>query len=464
VTPSPLKAGAAATGLVARAREAIRKALPRDSLRARLAKGIFWSSAGSVVSQGLGLLAQIVTARLLGLVSYGELGAILETVGMFGVFAGLGLGMTTMKHLAEFKRADPPKAARIIRLTSMAAVISGVLIAAVMSALAPALSNVFRDPTRPEVKLRMAELQFACVLLLFNTISGSQTGALSGLEAFRTIATVSAIRGLAAFPLTLAGVYFFGLPGAVLAAVAAAALHCAINTLALRKVCLRDGIPLSAKRWWLELPILWKFSLPAFVSSLMFAPVEFYLKVVMVRTPGGMGQMGLFTAARRWQDFILLLPGMLSGVTLPVLASLWSEGKLPQYRKVLVANSLLLTAAALVVAAPIAAASPWIMGVYGKGFVDGATVLLLICVTAVLYAANIVMGQAIWATGSSVTGMVLAAIRAALLVGLFLWFAKWGATGLALAFAITYVAQTIYQTPLVIGAMRKRAANEMRPS
>jgi len=38
---------------------------------------------------------------LLGTVGFGELGVIQSTVGMFGVFAGLGLGMTATKYVAS---------------------------------------------------------------------------------------------------------------------------------------------------------------------------------------------------------------------------------------------------------------------------------------------------------------------------------------------------------------------------
>ena len=59
----------------------------------RLARGVFWSVAGTVVSRGLMLCATVVIARLLGRTAYGELGIIRSTVGMFGVFAGFRHGL-----------------------------------------------------------------------------------------------------------------------------------------------------------------------------------------------------------------------------------------------------------------------------------------------------------------------------------------------------------------------------------
>jgi len=174
----------------------------------------------------------------------------------------------------------------------------------------------------------------------------------------------------------------------------------------------------------------------------------------MVRS-AGWDQMGLFTAARRWQDVILVLPGLLSGVTLPVLANLWAEGRQAQYRRVLIVNSIVLTAAAVVVALPVAVASGYIQKAYGSEYAGVVPVLLLTCAVAVLYAANIVVGQAIWATGASRAGVLLAAARAAVLVGAFLLLVKHGAAGLALANVIAYVALTAIQTPLVVASLRR---------
>jgi len=80
----------------------------------RLAKGVFWSMASAVISRGLMLAASVLVARMLGKTGFGELGMIRSTVGMFGVFAGFGLGLTATKHVAEFRSSDPARAGRII--------------------------------------------------------------------------------------------------------------------------------------------------------------------------------------------------------------------------------------------------------------------------------------------------------------------------------------------------------------
>lgn len=52
-------------------KERLRRALPAQSLRGRLVRGAFWSMADAGISQGLGLAASLIVARMLGRVGFG---------------------------------------------------------------------------------------------------------------------------------------------------------------------------------------------------------------------------------------------------------------------------------------------------------------------------------------------------------------------------------------------------------
>jgi O-antigen/teichoic acid export membrane protein len=114
------------------------QALP--SLRARFARGAFWSLLGMGIAQGLALVAAIITARLLGKVAFGEFGMVTGTVGAFGILAGLGLGLTATKYVAEHRSTDPVRAGRILGLSTQVAAVSGGTVALVLFLLAPWMS------------------------------------------------------------------------------------------------------------------------------------------------------------------------------------------------------------------------------------------------------------------------------------------------------------------------------------
>lgn len=76
-------------------------------------------------------------ARILGQVGFGEYGMINTTAGMIGGMAGLGIGTTVVKHIAEFKTSYPEKASRILALSSGITWISSLLYAGMVVVLAP---------------------------------------------------------------------------------------------------------------------------------------------------------------------------------------------------------------------------------------------------------------------------------------------------------------------------------------
>ena len=118
-------------------RSTIARLAPPGSLRARFARGSAWSLAGQLVAYVLGVVSSALVGRALGVDGYGELGMIQSTVGMFGLFAGMGLGVTNTKHVAELRNNDPARAGRIMGLSLLVSVVSGVAIVALLVLLAP---------------------------------------------------------------------------------------------------------------------------------------------------------------------------------------------------------------------------------------------------------------------------------------------------------------------------------------
>ena len=76
--------------------------------------GSFWSVLGAIFSKGLVFISWVVVARILGSDGYGQFGIVRSTVLMFSTFAGLGLGITAMKHVAEFLGTDKERTGRIL--------------------------------------------------------------------------------------------------------------------------------------------------------------------------------------------------------------------------------------------------------------------------------------------------------------------------------------------------------------
>ena len=62
-------------------------------------------------------------------------------------------------------------------------------------------------------------LKLSSLYLIFNAINVTQTGALAGLEAYKAIAKVNFIVGIASFPMIIIGAKFYGVQGVIVALV-----------------------------------------------------------------------------------------------------------------------------------------------------------------------------------------------------------------------------------------------------
>jgi O-antigen/teichoic acid export membrane protein len=404
--------------------------MPAGSLRARFTTGVFWSLAGAVISRGFTLVASIVCARFLGKTGFGELGMVQSTVGTFGIFAGLGLGLTATKYVAEFRDQDPGKVGRILALSGMAALVSSVLMTGLLIATASFVARTtLADPSLA------GPLAVGAGLVFFGALNGAQTGALAGFEAFQTIARVNIWAGVLSFPLVVIGVARWGLNGAVWALVASMAVNWVLNNAALRAICAGSGIRYDFAHCRKEWRILHEFTLPAFLASTVVGPALWVCNMLLVRQPGGYAQLGLYTAADRWRLLILFVPTSVFGMVVPVLSNLYGTGDEAGFRRVFRTNLLLNSGLAVAPALVIAALAIPIMRLYGTQFQVGWPILILLAFAALpeavsnIYMARLICAQRMW--WRFALDMQLVAV---LVLLAWLCIPRWGGMGFAAAY------------------------------
>jgi O-antigen/teichoic acid export membrane protein len=408
--------------------------LPANSLRARFTTAAFWSIAGAVISRGCVLLASIACARLLGETGFGELGMIQSTVGVFGIFAGLGLGLTATKFVSEFRDSDPERAGQILGLSSVTAIVSGAVMTLALVAASPYLAkHMLRAP-----QLAMP-LALSAGLVFFGGLNGAQTGALIGLEAFRRISAINLWVGLATFFFVMVGTLRYGLRGAVAGFVAALAFNWLLNNVALRQECRRYGIQFQFLNCAKQQHILYRFTLPAFLASVIVGPAIWVCNAMLVNQPDGYARMGLYTAADKWRLLILFIPTSVSGTVLPILSSLYSSGDITGYNKILNANLALHFGLVALPAVAIAIFASPILSVYGAAYRSAWPILMILSFSAIPEALNNILGYAAIVSVSVWWRLWFDILLAATLLGFALWaIPRWAAAGLAGAYAAAF--------------------------
>jgi O-antigen/teichoic acid export membrane protein len=368
---------------------------------------------------------------------------------MFMTFANLGVGLTATKYVAEFRKTDPQRAGRIIAMSTAMAAVLGTAVGVVLVATSSWVALLLAAP-----HLRVG-IAVSALALLVIVINDAQNGALAGLEAFKRRSTMQLIAAMMSFPVTVLAVYFYGLTGAVCGLIASESLLLVLNFRALRSETAAAAIPVRWRELRREVDVLLKFSVPVLCGSLVYVPAMWLTNMMMVKTPGGYSQMGIFSAADRWRTAIVFLPALLGGVTLPMLASLRGEAELRNYHNLLWNSVMLSVSASLAIAAPVAVAAPWIMASYGPAFREGTLVLVTLCAASVSFSAYWIVGQALISGGHVWIMFALNLGWASTLLTSAWVLRSHGAQGLALAYL---VANTAQMTAALV------CANRMRPA
>lgn len=421
------------------------------SLRRRFSSGAIWSLAAAVMTSLANLLAGIICARILGKQHYGELTMIQSTVATFGIFAGLGLGVTGTRYVARSRSEAPVLGARILGLCTAVALIWGGGMAAALYLFAPFVARtILAEPALAGI------LAVSAPLLILGALEGLKRGALVGLEAFRTIAWISLVAGISQVTITTLATLRFGVVGGMYGLITSMSVCLILESWALRGLTHRIGMVTAWSECWGEWPVLVRFTLPAFLTGVLAAPVWLIGKSLLVRQPSGYAENGIFSAAGQWQTMVGFIPTVLASMSLPLLASLVEAQDRRGYLRVLSATIKTAMGGSLLVCIAVIAASPIIMSAYGSGFANGAVVLCLLAIAGLLSGAAALLSQIIAGSGSMWWALALNGLWAVVFVASAYYWIHLGALGLAYAFVASYfihiILTSIYTFRIVVPA------------
>ena len=429
--------------------------LPAGSLRRRVASGAAWSVLGSGLSQGMALVAATLAARALGSGDYGSLVVVLGTCTVLAEVAGAGLAVAATRHVAELRDSAPGRAVRLAGGAVGLSAAAGLVLAGLQLLLAPWVAGSLLSAPHLAPLLRAA-----APLTLAAAVCAAQAGALAGLEAFRGLAVAGAARGVATLAV-VPGALLGGAPGALLGYLVASAACAAVQHRVLQAEAARRSIPFSITPRSGDLRDLAGVGVPAVAASLALTFATWASTALVARA--GLSEAGVLGVARQWQGVVLFFASAVSGLGLPLVASALPSRDVRALRRALGASFAASTGLALLVALPVAALAPRLLSASGPAFAGRGAVLVLCCAAAVLLAANMAVGQAIWALGAHRAGVLLALLRGGLLVVLSAALAPRGADGVALAWVGTAAVLTVVQAPFVAWILARKRVEWSSP-
>lgn len=409
----------------------------------RLFHSASWALVGAVVGRGVTMLTYIIVARLLTQEVYGEFGILRSTINMFTVFAGMGLGSTASKYISQYRNVNPTKAGDIYTLSNIL-----IFFIALIFTLLLFFSSSYIAEYSLNAPHLSGEIKVGAIVLFFITVNSVQNGALSGFEDFKSISINTVISSCIQAVFLIVGCYWSGIYGALIGwgigCFSCYLLNRRSIHLQLKKYRLSSNIRRLRKE---ELTILWKFSVPSLLASVMVGPVLWWTKTYLI-SRSSYSEMAVYDVAEQWYTIVLFVPVTLAQIILPMLTNTLEEGSKAQYLKLVKINLGINVLASLVLSLFIILIGPYIMEFYGKGFVDIRTMSIMMMATVASSACNVV-GQVIASRDKMWYGFAFNMLWAIIFILLTIFCVgslRMEASGLALAFLLSYVIHFILQT------------------
>lgn len=395
-----------------------------------MSRSVLWTFTSSFGNRLLGICAVILLARTLGKEAFGAYGILISTVGSFGMLASVTLSVTATRFVAMYRDEQKTKAGQVISLCLFGAMVLGSLVSLSIYVCGNFLAARLFNAANLVSSVRIASL-----LVLIGCMAGVVNGILSGLERFSTLAGINLLGGILQIPMVVGGAYYFGVNGALLGMILCQFVSLAVGTILFRRAISAFRIALIGNHLFDDWRTLLDFSVPHVFGSLVNAPISWIGNTLLVRQPGGLSEMAIFTAAFRWREAIALLPSAVSPVASVIMAERIGARDKDAAIKLVFMSALTLALVCIPSALVLGFGSPFIMRQYGGAFVaDGVPVLWIAVADGTMRAIGTPFSNYVTASGKVWRACFIGVIAAAVFLLIASIATKSGAIGLTIAY------------------------------
>jgi O-antigen/teichoic acid export membrane protein len=290
-----------------------------------------------------------------------------------------------------------------------------------------------------ETKLNAPDLipvmKLSAVLLFLTTITGTQISVMTGFQDFRGMAIANLLGGLTMTPIYVLGTYWWGLWGAVVAAILAVVLNLLINSSFIYRNTRKHQVRYAILQAYQELPILWKSNIPLVIASVIVSFSYWIPQVLLMLQSNGTSELGIYHVILNFQAIMLFLPQQLYPIFLPLLSELNGRENHSRFLGIAWKSWLLNTTIAFVAVIPFLLFPKLFLGLNGTEFVEGWKAMWAACLMVITMAGGNITFQVLISRGENWLLLALGIISTTttfISAFIFLSF-QFGATGLFLA-------------------------------
>lgn len=404
-------------------------------------------------------LSTVLLARILGAAGFGIYAFVFSTVYVFSNLAAGSLGLTGTRYLAQVNSADPARTLALIRFFRNVTWLVASTLALGIFIGADAIGAWFLPPGSAQF------LRWGSLTVLFSILFVTEAGFLMGLEAFRQLAKVQVLRGV----LTLACPILLGRTHGIAGAMAGLGLASTVSYIwALSATrAAQPEVHSSNQRGgaFREFAMLWEFSLPAGLASLLLGPTIWLAQAILVTGPDGVRQLAVFQVAMTLRNMAVFVPSQIGAAIVPALSRLLGrmEGR-ERLTHILSYTTVASLLTVLPIAAYIGLYSRHVASLFGPEFGDASGPLQLAAVTAVVISVTVPMGNVLTALGAMWLGFTLNVVWAAIALSTTAWLTAsgMGARGTHAAFLVAYVVHSLTTALVAMKHIRKPGVERRR--
>lgn len=397
-----------------------------------------WTFVSFALEKGATVVVVFLLARILGAEDYGRLSLAQGLVNTMQMFVVLGSGAVLGRYVPSLRQEGMARAVEVINLCALLVLGSAALFLVLASTLGrSAAALVLHVPDgSPLVSLVILwVLLVAGVNLLVTILLSFEQGRTLGLVSFLGAAlSISSVPALAST---------YGLTGAILGLLAVETLKVVTLGVFYHRLLRDRGGSMLTRPRTADLPLLFRFGVPVFLTSALWAPTMWLSQLIVgTRSPGGLVDVGVFGFTNSLLGAVILISSLTNQAAMPVLSSLRGEGRFGELRRVSSIMALAQLGIAICIALPLAAMAPWIMALVGPTYLEHWPVLLIMVATGVVLSAQTALGNYLLVTDRQVYLLATMIGWSAIVIGLTLGFVTWGAYTLAWALLVGAILRT----------------------
>ena len=180
-------------------------------------------------------------------------------------------------------------------------------------------------------------------------------------------------------------------------------------------------------------------------------PMIWFANSVLVRQPGGYGEMALYASASSVRLLVLFIPQVINNVSLTILNNTLGNGDMQRYKRVYISNVFVIFLATLICGVVIGGFGDIILGVFGREFSGGKTILRFLMLSTVFEGISVALYQHLQSQGKIWSSFFLINIpRETAFVALaIIMVPMQGAVGLSMAYALCWLISLVVICSLV---------------